>query len=143
MNLNELKPHAGAHKPGKNKRGYSKGKTQGRGHKGQKSRSGGSVNAFREGGQMPLYRRLPKFGFKSRVSQHTISLPLRVLNQLTDDQAKEVTLAVLQGENMINHQVKRVKLYLCGEVSKSFHLKGISATKGVVEAITKQKGTVE
>ena len=74
MNLNELKPHAGAHKPSKNKRGYSKGKTQGRGHKGQKSRSGGSVNAYREGGQMPLYRRLPKFGFKSRVSQHTMSL---------------------------------------------------------------------
>ena len=92
---------------------------------------------------MPLYRRLPKFGFTSRVSQHTISLPMRVLNQLTDDQAKEVTIAVLQGANLVNHQVKRVKLYLCGDVTRAYHLKGIGATAGVITAIEKLKGTVE
>ena len=143
MNLNELKPQAGAHKAAKNKRGYSKGKTQGRGHKGQKSRSGGSVNAYREGGQMPLYRRLPKFGFTSRVAIYTANLPISVLNKLSEDQSKEVTLAVLQGANIVNHQIKRVKLYKSGEIKRPFHLKGIHLTQGARESVESLKGTVE
>lgn len=143
MNLNELRPKEGSRKAAMHRRGYSKGKTCGRGHKGQKSRSGGSVNAYREGGQMPLYRRLPKFGFTSRVGQTSVSLPLRVLNKLTEDQAKSVTMAVLQGANIINHAVKRVKFYLKGELKQAVHLKGLSATEGAKQAIEKHKGSVE
>ncbi len=143
MNLNELRPHPGAHKNSYQRRGYSKGKTTGRGHKGQKSRSGGSVNAYREGGQMPLYRRLPKFGFTSRVGQISVDLPIGVLNKLTKEQSKSVTMAVLQGANIVNHRIKRVKFYLSGEIKQAIHLKGLAVTCGAKAAIEKAKGTVE
>jgi large subunit ribosomal protein L15 len=115
------------------------GKTCGRGHKGQKSRSGGFSKIGFEGGQMPLQRRLPKVGFSSRVSIITSQVTLSEINNLEET---EITLEVLKQHNLITKNIKRVKVILSGEITRAIILSGVRATKGARGAIEAAKGTV-
>jgi len=115
------------------------GKTAGRGHKGQKSRSGGFHKIGFEGGQMPLQRRLPKVGFSSRISRITDEVTLGEINKLDE---KEITVDVLKAHNLISKNIQRVKVILSGEITKPVKLIGIKATKGAQGAIEKAKGSV-
>lgn len=118
--------------------GSGLGKTCGRGHKGQKSRSGGYHKVGFEGGQMPIQRRLPKRGFKSRVKTTSASLASSVLNKLSG----EVTLATLIAENLIPANSKRCKFYFSGDVTSRVDLKGLLVTPSVKEGIEKNGGTI-
>jgi len=143
MNLNTLRPSAGStHSSKRVGRGIGSGlgKTCGRGHKGQKSRSGGSVKPGFEGGQMPLQRRLPKFGFTSRKSQ--VSAEIR-LSELAKIDAEVIDLAALKAANLITGNIKAAKVFLSGEINKAVTLKGISASKGAQAAIEAAGGKVE
>ncbi len=124
--------------------GSGYGKTGGRGVKGQKSRSGSSIPAGFEGGQTPLYRRIPKFGFKTLLRSLAARAELR-LSELNQLPAGELSLSVLKEAGMINHRVKQVKVFLSGEINTKLAVKGsgISFTKGALEAFTKAGGTVE
>ncbi len=115
------------------------GKTCGRGHKGQKSRSGGFTKVGFEGGQMPLQRRLPKVGFSSRVSIITSQVTLSEINNLEET---EITVDVLKKHNLVTKNIKRVKVMLSGEITRSVTLTGIKATKGAKAAIEAAKGKV-
>ena len=115
------------------------GKTCGRGHKGQKSRSGGFTKVGFEGGQMPLQRRLPKVGFSSRVSIITSQVTLSEINNLEET---EITVDVLKRHNLVTKNIKRVKVMLSGEITRSVTLTGIKATKGAKAAIEAAKGKV-
>jgi large subunit ribosomal protein L15 len=115
------------------------GKTSGRGHKGQKSRSGGFTKIGFEGGQMPLQRRLPKVGFSSRVSIITSQVSLGELDKLTET---DINIDVLKKHNLITKNILRVKVMLSGEINRSINLFGIKATKGAKAAIEAAKGTV-
>ncbi len=115
------------------------GKTCGRGHKGQKSRSGGFTKVGFEGGQMPLQRRLPKVGFSSRVSIITSQVTLSEINNLEET---EITVDVLKQHNLVTKNIKRVKVMLSGEITRSVTLTGIKATKGAKAAIEAAKGKV-
>ncbi len=119
--------------------GSGLGKTCGRGHKGQKSRTGGKVRPGFEGGQMPLQRRLPKFGFSSRVSRETTSLPLSSLSRLTGG---SVTLLELMDAGLLKKNQKRARFFLSGNVDSAYHLRGVHATKGAREAIVAAGGSV-
>lgn len=142
MKLNTLSPAEGSKK---NRTrvgrgiGCTKGKTCGKGHKGLKARSGGKVRAGFEGGQMPLYMRLPKFGFTSRKQLCTESLPVGILSKLAGD----VTLETLLDANLIKNTTKHVKFYASGELTSKVNVKGIPVTKGAREIIVKASGTVE
>ena len=140
MLLNSLSPNAGARKNKSRKGrgiGSGSGKTAGRGVKGQKSRSGGSIPLGFEGGQMPLYRRLPKFGFSSRISRVTAQIRLSDLNRLTADQAKKVDLVALRDAGVINRNIKRVRIYLSGRCKHSVKIsEAIKCSKGVQLAIS-------
>lgn len=114
------------------------GKTCGRGHKGQKSRSGGGIPVWFEGGQNPLVRCLPKFGFTSRVGLTAVKLPLSALKSLTG----EVTLQTLIDRNLVSRNTKTVKVYLSGQIENAVKLKGIRCTKGARAAIEKAGGEV-
>lgn len=142
MQLNTLSPAIGE-KTNKKRvgRGIGSGfgKTCGRGHKGQKSRSGGFSKIGFEGGQMPLQRRLPKVGFSSRVSIITSQITLSELNKL---QENEITLDVLKQHNLITKNIKRVKVMLSGEITRAVTLVGIKATKGAKAAIEAAKGSI-
>jgi len=143
MNLNTLSPGAGAtHSEKRVGRGIGSGlgKTCGRGHKGQKSRSGGSVKPGFEGGQMPLQRRLPKFGFTSRKAQFTAELRL---NEIATVNAEVIDLAALKAADLVGENVKAAKVFLSGEITKAVTLKGISVTKGAKAAIEAAGGKVE
>lgn len=118
----------------------SKGKTCGRGHKGQRSRSGVS-RAKLTSGQNPLHMQIPKSGFKVIKKGHA-KIALRSLNVLPED-VSEVTVATLIEAGIIKRYVSEVRIYLCGEVSRSFNLKGIKVTKGARLAIESVKGKVE
>ena len=142
MNLNTLKPALGE----KNLRkrvgrgmGSGMGKTSGRGHKGQKSRSGGFTKIGFEGGQMPLQRRLPKVGFTSRVSSITSQVTLSQLDKLSE---KDITIDVLKKHNLVTKNISRVKVMLSGEINRPINLVGIKPTKGAKAAIEAAKGTV-
>ena len=142
MNLNTLKPALGE----KNLRkrvgrgmGSGMGKTAGRGHKGQKSRSGGFTKIGFEGGQMPLQRRLPKVGFTSRVSIITSQVTLSQLDKLSE---KEITIDVLKKHNLVTKNISRVKVMLSGEINRPINLVGIKPTKGAKAAIEAAKGTI-
>jgi len=111
--------------------GSGLGKTAGRGHKGQKSRSGGTVKPGFEGGQMPLQKRLPKFGFTSRIGMVTAEVRTSELNKVDAD---VIDLAALEKADIINRNVKRVKVMLSGDVTKALTLKGIRVTKGAKAA---------
>lgn len=142
MYLNSLKPAAGSRKTAKRVGrgiGSGSGKTCGRGHKGQKSRSGGSIMVGFEGGQMPLQKRLPKIGFSSRVSVVTDEIRLHELNRFDD----VVDLEVLKKANLITKNIQRVKVFASGEISRAVTLKGISVTKGARAAIEAAGGKIE
>ena len=142
MNLNTLKPALGEKTLRKRVgrgMGSGMGKTAGRGHKGQKSRSGGFTKIGFEGGQMPLQRRLPKVGFTSRVSQITSQVTLSQLDKLSE---KEITIDVLKKHNLVTKNISRVKVRLSGEINRPINLVGIKPTKGAKAAIEAAKGTI-
>jgi len=143
MRLNSLSPAEGS-KPGAKRVGRGigsgTGKTCGRGHKGQKSRSGGGVKPGFEGGQQPLQRRLPKFGFTSRSSRYSAEVRL---NELTVVNADVIDLAALKDANIITDSIKTAKVVLSGEITKAVTLKGIKVTKGAKAAIEAAGGKVE
>ncbi len=135
MELNNLKPAAGAkHAKRRVGRGIGSGlgKTAGRGHKGQKSRSGGFHKVGFEGGQMPLYRRLPKRGFVSLTRRTVGEITLADLQKL---EATEIDLVVLKQNGLAGEQIKSVKVVKTGDLSRAVTLKGITATAGARAAI--------
>lgn len=135
MELNNLKPAEGAkHAKRRVGRGIGSGlgKTAGRGHKGQKSRSGGFHKVGFEGGQMPLYRRLPKRGFVSLTRRHMGEITLADLQKL---EASEIDLVVLKQNGLAGEQIKSVKVIKTGDLSRAVTLKGITATAGARAAI--------
>jgi large subunit ribosomal protein L15 len=142
MNLNTLKPALGEKTTRKRVgrgMGSGMGKTSGRGHKGQKSRSGGFTKIGFEGGQMPLQRRLPKVGFTSRVSITTSQVTLSQLDKLSET---DINIEVLKQHNLVTKNISRVKVMLSGEISRAINLVGIKPTKGARAAIEAAKGTV-
>ncbi|HBY86686.1 MAG TPA: 50S ribosomal protein L15 [Colwellia sp.] len=143
MHLNTLSPAPGSHKAKKRcGRGIGSGigKTGGRGHKGQKSRSGGSVRPGFEGGQMPLKQRLPKFGFTSRKSLVRAEVRLHELNLITGD---VVDIHALKDAGLITRNIVAVKVMLSGEITRPITLRGIAVTKGAQAAIEAAGGKVE
>ena len=143
MRLNSLSPAPGAKKNAKRVGrgiGSGTGKTAGRGHKGQKARSGGKVRPGFEGGQMPLQKRLPKYGFTSRISRTTAQIRLSELNAVEGD---VVDLAALKGADLVKDNVVRARVFLSGELNKAVTIKGLVVTKGAREAIEKSGGKVE
>jgi len=143
MRLNSLSPAPGARKGARRVGrgiGSGLGKTAGRGHKGQKSRSGGRVRPGFEGGQMPLQKRLPKYGFSSRISRTTSQIRLGELNAIEGD---VVDQAALKKADLINEKIDRVRVFLSGEISRAVTVKGLAVTKGAREAIEKAGGKVE
>ena len=143
MRLNTLSPAPGRIKQGKRcGRGIGSGlgKTGGRGHKGQKSRTGGSVRPGFEGGQMPLQKRLPKYGFTSRLAAVTAEIRLSELNLIEGDVAD---MEALLKARLINNNISRAKVIVSGELKKAITLKGIGATKGAAAAIVAAGGKVE
>ena len=142
MNLNTLKPALGEKSTRKRVGrgiGSGNGKTCGRGHNGQNSRSGGFTKIGFEGGQMPLQRRLPKVGFTSRVSRITSQVTLSQLDKLTET---DININVLKKHNLVTKNILRVKVILSGEITRAVNLKGIKATKGAKVAIEAVKGTI-
>ena len=142
MELNTLSPAPGSHKVKKRVGrgiGSGSGKTAGSGHKGQKSRTGGTVRPGFEGGQMPLQMRLPKYGFSSRIGRVSAEVRTSELNKLDAD---VVTIEVLRKANLITAGIKRAKVMLSGDVTKAVTLEGIGATKGAQAAIEAAGGKV-
>ncbi len=142
MELNTIKPNAGAkHAKRRVGRGIGSGlgKTAGRGHKGQKSRAGGYHKVGFEGGQMPLQRRLPKRGFKSRQLRFNAEVSLTDLQRLG---AAEVDLLTLKQAGLVGELAKVVKVIKSGELSLKVALKGIAATVGAKAAIEAAGGSV-
>ena len=143
MRLNTLAPAPG-HKSSKKRvgRGIGSGvgKTAGRGHKGLKSRSGGTVKPGFEGGQMPLQKRLPKYGFTSRIGMVTAEIRLGELNKVEGD---VVDMEALLKADLINANIKRAKIFLSGELKKPVTVKGLAVTKGAKAAIEAAGGKVE
>tara|TARA_R110002072_G_scaffold92035_2_gene205088 strand:+ start:450 stop:884 length:435 start_codon:yes stop_codon:yes gene_type:complete len=143
MRLNSLSPAPGAKKSAKRVGrgiGSGTGKTAGRGHKGQKARSGGGIRPGFEGGQMPLQKRLPKYGFSSRISRTTAQIRLGELNAIEGD---IVDLEALKNADLVRDNVTRARVFLSGELGKALTLKGLVVTKGAREAIEKAGGKVE
>ena len=143
MNLNSLSPDPGSRPPKKRLGrgiGSGLGKTSGKGHKGQKSRSGGYHKVGFEGGQMPIQRRLPKMGFKSRVGKTIDQICLSELEKLS---AEVIDLAVLRQSGLITSCIKDVKVILSGELTKAIKLKGLRVTKGARSAIEGLGGSIE
>ena len=142
MELNGIKPAAGAkHAKRRVGRGIGSGlgKTAGRGHKGQKSRAGGYHKVGFEGGQMPLQRRLPKRGFKSRTGKYNAEVTLAALERLG---ASEVDLLSLKQAGLVGELIKVVKVIKSGELTKAVKLTGIGATAGAKAAIEAAGGSV-
>ena len=117
--------------------GSGTGKTAGRGHKGQKSRSGGSIARGFEGGQMPLQQRIPKFGFSSRVNRGTKEVNLKNIASMS-----EVNLETLKANRVISQATKKVKIFGVCDVAQPMSVTGILVTKGAKESIEKAGGTV-
>jgi len=141
MRLNDMKPASGSRKTRlRVGRGASagQGKTCGRGVKGQRARKGGYHKVGFEGGQMPLQRRLPKVGFRSKMSVAEVRL-----DELLKVEGTVVDIASLKKANLIPISADRAKVVLSGELTKAVSLKGIGATKGAREAIEKAGGSVE
>lgn len=143
MKLNDLTPVPGARPTGKRVGrgiGSGLGKTSGRGHKGLKSRSGGTVKPGFEGGQMPMQRRLPKVGFSSRVGASTAEVRL---SELAKVDAETIDLQALKQANLVVRSTKRAKVMLSGSLDKAVVLKGVAVTKGARAAIESAGGRVE
>ena len=142
MELNSIKPAAGSKSARRRVGrgiGSGLGKTAGRGHKGQKSRSGGYHKVGFEGGQMPLQRRLPKRGFKSNLLKHNAEIRLSDLERLG---LAEVDLLALKAARLVSDLVKTAKVIKSGTLTKSVALKGIGATAGAKAAIEAAGGSV-
>jgi large subunit ribosomal protein L15 len=142
MELNTIKPGAGSkHAKRRVGRGIGSGlgKTAGRGHKGQKSRSGGYHKVGFEGGQMPLQRRLPKRGFKSQSLKYNAEVTLTALEKLG---LAEVDLLALKQAGLVGQIAKVVKVIKAGELTKKVAIKGIGATAGAKAAIEAAGGSV-
>ena len=143
MQLNTLKPGAGSRSPSKRVgrgMGSGTGKTCGRGHKGQKSRSGGTVRPGFEGGQQPLQMRLPKFGFNSAKARITAEV---TLSEVASVEADVVDVQALIDADLLKGTMKRAKVILSGNIDKAVKLKGIRATKGARAAIEAVGGSIE
>lgn len=143
MRLNTLKPAQGSKFTRKRVgRGIGSGfgKTAGRGHKGQKSRSGGFHKVGFEGGQMPLQRRLPKRGFSSRVGITTAEVRL---HELAKVDAKVIDIEALKKADIIGENILRARVFLSGKLEKAVTLRGLGVTKGALDAIGKAGGKVE
>jgi len=143
MRLNTLKAGAGARTNAKRVGrgiGSGSGKTCGRGHKGQKSRSGGFHKIGFEGGQMPLQRRLPKVGFNSRKSRVTEQVRLNELALVDGD---TVDMAALKAAGVIKQSTLHAKVMLSGEISRAVNVRGIGVTKGARAAIEAAGGKIE
>jgi large subunit ribosomal protein L15 len=143
MFLNTLAPAEGSKRERRRVgrgQGSGLGKMGGRGHKGQKSRSGGFHKVGFEGGQMPIQRRLPKVGFTSLKAKFTAEIRLDTLNKLD---AKEVDIATLKANDLINDNIKVVKVVNSGEITKAIKLSGIKTTAGAKKAIEAAGGSVE
>ena len=120
--------------------GSGLGKTAGRGHKGQKSRSGSRILPGFEGGQQPLQRRLPKFGFTSKVGRTTGEV---TLSEVAAANADVVTLDVLKEADLVSRKLARVKVILSGSIDKAVTVQGLGVTKGARAAIEAAGGKVE
>ncbi|MET0045868.1 MAG: 50S ribosomal protein L15 [Candidatus Thiodiazotropha sp. 6PLUC3] len=143
MKLNTLQPAPGSKTTRKRVGrgiGSGLGKTCGRGHKGQKSRSGGFHKVGFVGGQLPLQRRLPKIGFTSRVS--IVSAQVR-LGELAKIEGDVIDLEALKKANLIRRSMKRAKIFASGSIDRAVTVKGISLTKGAKAAIEAAGGKVE
>ncbi|MES9823158.1 MAG: 50S ribosomal protein L15 [Candidatus Thiodiazotropha endolucinida] len=143
MRLNTLQPAAGSKTARKRVGrgiGSGLGKTCGRGHKGQKSRSGGYHKVGFEGGQMPLQRRLPKVGFTSRVSLTAAEVRL---GELAKVDADVIDLDALKKANLVTRSIKRAKIFASGNIDRAVTVKGIGVTKGAKAAIEAAGGKVE
>jgi large subunit ribosomal protein L15 len=142
MELNDIKPAAGAkHAKRRVGRGIGSGlgKTAGRGHKGQKSRSGGGPAGGFEGGQMPMHRRLPKRGFKSHLLQFNDEITLTALEALG---VAEVDLLTLKQAGAVSQKIKVVKVINTGALTKAIKVTGLGATAGAKAAIEAAGGSV-
>ena len=143
MELNELKPNP--KRVRSNKRigrgpGSGFGKTSGKGHKGMKSRSGGRVRIGFEGGQMPLQKRVPKFGFSSRVNRFTEEVRLSSLISLGEE---EISIQVLSEADLIKNSTKKVKIFLDTTECRKMKLIGLKTTASVKKLIEEAGGSVE
>lgn len=142
MRLNSLSPAPGRiQAPKRVGRGIGSGlgKTCGRGHKGQKARKSGNPRPGFEGGQMPLQKRLPKYGFTSRVGRVSAEVRLDELNKVAGN---EITLQTLLEADVIQAGIKRAKIFLSGELTKAVTVSGIAVTKGAKAAIEAAGGKV-
>jgi len=143
MRLNTLSPAPG-HKHSSKRVGRGigsgSGKTGGRGHKGQKARSGGNVRPGFEGGQMPMQKNLPKYGFTSRISRVTAQVRTSELAAVIDG---VIDLDALKRADLVGTHIERAKVFLSGDVTKAFTIQGLAVTKGAREAIEKAGGKVE
>jgi large subunit ribosomal protein L15 len=143
MRLNDIKPAPGSKKPRKRLGrgiGSGLGKTAGRGHKGQHARAGGYHKVGFEGGQMPLQRRLPKFGFKSHAALGRDEIRLEELNHF---EGETVDLLSLRAAGLINNATTEVKIIAKGAISRALVFKGVKVTKGAQTAIETAGGRVE
>ncbi|MFU8837928.1 MAG: 50S ribosomal protein L15 [Thiohalomonadaceae bacterium] len=143
MRLNTLSPADGSRSDRKRVGrgiGSGLGKTAGRGHKGQKARSGGFHKVGFEGGQMPLQRRLPKVGFSSRVGRTMAEVRLSELAKIEGD---TVDLVALKAANIIRQDIRRAKIIASGSVDKAYTIAGLGVTKGAKAAIEAAGGKVE
>ncbi len=142
MHLNDIKPSPGAKHPRKRLGrgiGSGLGKTSGRGHKGQKSRSGGYHKVGFEGGQMPIQRRLPKRGFISAAKDRVVEVRLSELEKLPFD---EIDLPALKRAGIVASHALSAKVILAGKLTRKLTLRGVGATKGARAAIEAAGGTV-
>ena len=143
MRFNDLHPAVGAKRARKRVgrgAGSGNGKTGGRGHKGQKSRTGGNIRRGFEGGQMPLQRRLPKFGFASRKAKFNAEVKVGVLGLLDTD---AVDLEVLKASRLVARRARRVKIIVGGKLDKAVVVKNLNVTKGARAAIESAGGKIE
>ena len=140
MNLNTISDEGSSKKRKRVGRGIGSGhgKTSGRGHKGQKSRSGGNIRPGFEGGQMPLQMRLPKFGFSSRKNNNLKEVNLKTINGM-----ETVNIDTLKESKVIGKAVKKVKIFGDFEVTSKMNIEGIKVTKGAKASIEKAGGSVK
>ena len=143
MKLNTLSPAAGSKKDRKRVGrgiGSGTGKTAGRGHKGQKSRSGGKLKIGFEGGQMPLQRRLPKRGFASRTARYNAEIRLYHIAAMKAD---VIDMAALRDAGLVNHETRKVKVINTGTLERAVTVRGLKVSKGAQAAIEAAGGKVE
>ncbi|MBT8140037.1 MAG: 50S ribosomal protein L15 [Gammaproteobacteria bacterium] len=143
MRLNSIGPAEGHRKVAKRVGrgiGSGLGKTCGRGHKGQKSRSGGRVRPGFEGGQMPLQKRLPKYGFSSRIGRFSEQIRSGELHKVQGD---VVDITSLKAAGLIGQHILQAKIFLQGDVQRAVTIKGLAVSKGAVAAIEAAGGRVE